>query len=226
MSPAQLEWEMTMEVAQHFNDLLMRLRSFGLPLVVIVAGAAFGLSIDVQVQDVPNWAVAALLTANAIVVALVLVFVWTRPGWGAAAPDAEEYRIRGDVELHERLMWCLPLVFAAAGAASYWWFAAVDRVDLTSEVDYSAGPMVLLLAVAILVVLYALDRFYYYKLLLGAVNRASQLEAQMQFRLTDTITGLTAPRQSATIVTLLYFLPGLVAYSIMLAFLIVNPAIK
>jgi len=225
-TPQYAEWEMALFVTQHFNDLLMRLRSFGLPLLVTVGAVGFALSLDRQMADVPNWAIAALLTTNASIVGLVLARLLRRPGWGVAPETAKQCDIQGGLEFWEQVMWCILLVFAVAAAGSYWGLASVDRVDLTAEQTLSAGAPVLLFGLTILIVLYALDRFYYYKLLLGAVNRASTLERQLQFRLTDTITALTAPHQSATIVTLIYFLPGIAAYSIMLALLVLNPEIS
>lgn len=224
-TPHQAEWEMALLVTQHFNDLLMRLRSFGLPLVVTVGAVGFALSLDRHIADVPNWAIGVFLVVNVGVVASLLAFLLRAAGWGRVPEAARQYDIQGGLEHWEKVMRWIPLAFAIAAGGSYWGLAAVDRVDLTSEQTFSAGAPVLLFGLTILVVLYALDRFYYYKLLLGAVNRASMLERELQFRLTDTITALTAPRQSATIVTLIYFLPGIAAYSIMLALLVLNPKI-
>jgi hypothetical protein len=200
---------MTLQVVQHFNDLLMRLRSFGLPLLVTVGAAGFALSLNRHIEDVPKWANAALLTTNAVVVPLLLVLLFRRPGWGLPPPSADAYDTNGKLEPWETVMWFTPTVFALAAAGAYWGLDLAHRVDLTKQEDCCAGVPVLAFGLTVLVVLYALDRFYYYKLLLGAVNRAS----------------LTEPGQSATIVTLLYFLPGITAYSIMLAFLVLNPTI-
>jgi hypothetical protein len=219
------EWQTAMQVAQHFNDLLMRLRSFGLPLLVTVGAVGFAFSLDRRVEQVPNWAAGAILSVNAVLMLAVVVLLLPREGWGRPSEEARDYPIKGGLEFWEKVMWCLPPVFAAATAVSYWLLVPFRPINLTEKEACSAGVPVLVFGLTVLVVLYALDRFYYYKLLLGAVNRSSELEKQLSFTLTDTITALTAPKQSATIVTLIYFLPGIAAYAILLILLVVNPTI-
>jgi hypothetical protein len=56
-----------------------------------------------------------------------------------------------------------------------------------------------------------------------ATRQLLQHSGDATFHLTDEITRVTAPHQSATIVTLLYSLPGLLAYTFLLMLVVVNP---
>jgi len=219
------EWRMALQEAQHFNDLLLRLRAFGLPLIATVAGAGFALGLDVEIRQVDQWVPAAFVTFNALLVPGAAVYLLFRQGWGRVPERAAGLGLTGVLVGWERSLWCLAALVAVCWAVVYWSLAAVGEIDLTEAQTFSAAPLVLLFALAVLLVIYFLDRFYYYKLLLGAVNRASQVERDLKFRLTDTITAVTAPHQSAAIVTLVYFVPGMLAYMVLLLFVVLNPEV-
>ncbi len=218
------EWKMAVTLAQHFNDLLLRVRAFGLPLITTVAGAGFALGLRVEIRHVDEWIPAAGITGNGVLVTALLFFLLWRKGWGVAPARAEHVALQGNLQFWEKNMWwCVGLV-ACAWVIAFWSLVWAGEIDIKASRSYSAAPIVLFFGLAVVISLYALDRFYYYKLLMGAVSRASELEQELGFRLTDTITNLTAPGQSATIVTLLYFLPGMKAYFLLLIFVVLNPA--
>jgi len=217
------EWRMTLQTAQHFNDLLLRVRAFGLPLIVTVAGAGFALGLNGEIRGVEQWVVATLITLSAAVLPGGAVYLLHREGWGTVPNRASGVALTGALEGSERLLWWLAILVGFFSGAAYWALVVMGHIDLGDSETFSTAPLVLLFAVAVLLALYFLDRFYYYKLLLGAVNRASHLEKRFGFRLTDTITEITAPRQSATIVTLLYFIPGILACTLVFLFVVLDP---
>jgi hypothetical protein len=70
---------------------------------------------------------------------------------------------------------------------------------------------IVLFALSLLLGLYGMDRFYYDKLLMGAVNRARHLEKQLGFTLTHTIRKTIPPQHARTLITTMYWLPALSA---------------
>lgn len=215
--PRRVEWLAVTTITQHFNDLLMRLRAFGLPLVGTIAGAGFTLGLNSEFARLSDWTAAVFVTANAaLLVAIVPFLLWVR-GWGSKGAEP----LNGT----ERLMWWIPVAVAVAMAVAFWTLVCADRIDLTAKHTYKAGPLILFFALAVLVVFYALDRFYYFKLLLGAIARATELEKQLGFRTTATVSQYVLPQHAASIVTLLYFLPGIAGYVALLILVGLNPVI-
>jgi hypothetical protein len=159
------EWRMALQVEQHFNDLLLRVRAFGLPLIATVTGAGFVLGLDVEIRSVNQWVPASFVTFNAIVVVGGGVYLLFRQGWGRVPARARELPLTGVLEAWERFLWCLGAFIAVCWAIVYWVLVLVGEIDLTQAETYSAAPLVLLFAVAVLLALYFVDRFYYYKLL-------------------------------------------------------------
>jgi len=129
------------------------------------------------------------------------------------------------LNLSEQLMWWFVVAVALAMAVAFWWLVAVDETDLSEQHQYTAGPLVLFFALTVLIVLYALDRFYYFKLLRGAVHRATELEDELGYKMTATISQWVLPQHAASIITLLYFLPGIAGYVAMLTLIGLNPII-
>ncbi len=125
----------------------------------------------------------------------------------------------------EKVMWALVPLAAVAAAVAFWVLRWQDKIELGLGYSLSARPIVLFFALAVLVVLYVLDRFYYYKLLMGAVGRAAELEEALGFRMTKTITNFVLPQHAATTITLLYFVPGMAAFCLLLVLLGFNPLI-
>ncbi len=81
---------------------------------------------------------------------------------------------------------------------------AGESLALSNTSECSLAPAVLMVACMLLCGLYFLDRFYYYKLLLGAVSRAAELERALGFQLT-TRTVAFMPRQRATVLLSLFY---------------------
>ena len=68
----------------------------------------------------------------------------------------------------------------------------------------------MLAGIVLLAALYALDRFYYFKLLVGAIRRTNELEEspELSFQLTRRTTQSISQPHAATLMTLFYCLPG------------------
>jgi hypothetical protein len=230
MGRAELEWQMTLQVAQHFNDLLMRLRSFGLPLLVTVMGLGVGLSFKYEIREVPGWATLAIVTANCLVVVPLTVLTSIRPGWGNPPKNWREGHASdlpdGSLEFVERLMWACPPILAFITFLYFTCRVGNNLSLLERHVTYSGSLPVLLFGLGLLLVLYTLDRFYYYKLLLGAVCRATEIESGFGIELTSRISSLINSSQSAAVVTFIYFIPGLIGYFVALALLLFHPSLN
>jgi len=98
-------------------------------------------------------------------------------------------------------------------------FAAVNIHDLASSKEslafsntatYSLVPIGLIVAVVLLIALYAMDRFYYYKLLIGAVSRLVVLEKSLGFKITDTTSEFMPRKYATNLITFYYSLPGII----------------
>jgi hypothetical protein len=215
--PRYDEWQMVVTTAQHFNDLLMRLRAFGLPVVGTIAGAGFTLGLNNKFADVPDWTSAVVVSVNAVGVSLLVVFLLFVRHWGS-----EQY---SPLNAAEKTMWWSVVVVALGMAVAFWSLRCAGRITLTDEHALNAGPLILFFALAVLIVLYALDRFYYYKLLLGAVSRATELEEGLGYKMTRAISEHIQPQHAASIITLLYYLPGMTSYIALLILVGLNPLI-
>ena len=81
---------------------------------------------------------------------------------------------------------------------------------LNNPATYSLMPIAILAAVVLLASLYIMDRFYYYKLLIGAVNRLAELEEGLGFEITARTSHFIPSEYATSIVTFFYCLPGIV----------------
>jgi len=214
---AHREWEMVIGVAQHFNDLLMRLRAFGLPLLGTIAGAGLTLGFDKKVGTVPDWSSGAFVGMNAFAVTLVVPYLLYARKW------ARDKKVPFHVS--EQILWWTVPAIALAALGGFVYLCASDAIDLKDEHAISAGPLILFFALAVIVALYAVDRFYYYKLLMGAVDRATELEGRLGYEMTPRITAFIPPQEASSIVTLLYYLPGVLGYIALVVLVAFNPII-
>lgn len=98
-------------------------------------------------------------------------------------------------------------------------FTAVNIYNLASSKEsftfsntatYSLAPIGLIVAVILLIALYAMDRFYYYKLLIGAVSRLVVLEKSLGFKITDTTSEFMPRKYATNLITFFYSLPGII----------------
>lgn len=211
------EWEIVISVAQHFNDLLMRLRAFGLPLLGTIAGAGLALGLNNSFARIPDWACAVFVGVNVVAVVFLVPFMLYGRKW------VDDKKV--EITTTEQVMWWSVPLLAVAMAIGFSYLCLSDTIDLTEHHTLNAGPLILFFALAVLIVLYIVDRFYYYKLLMGAVNRATTLEKKLGYEMTTTITEYIRPQEAASIITLLYFLPGVTGYVALMILVGFNPLI-
>jgi hypothetical protein len=110
------------------------------------------------------------------------------------------------LEIFEGAILCLvPILGLGIGLCCY-------RADFFGNAFAVSSPGVMgtmLFALSLLLGLYGIDRCYYYKLLIGAVKRADELERKLGFSLTRSISTMTPLKHSKNFITTMYWLPAL-----------------
>lgn len=214
---SELEWHQALETGRHFNDLLIRLRGLALPLLVAAAGLAASQDFAVVWSDVNVQAMAVACIAAGL---LVVAILWrARSEKPSEALATEPPSLKLDAEPH-------PVEWVTCGS-----FALLLLVDgailFTRSWNGTATmtvPVVIpLLALAVLLVtaVYALDRYYYFRLLVGAASRAHELEQAMDMKLTASITQSAPVTPARLLISALYLIPiavGLGALTLFFAF--------
>ena len=123
-----------------------------------------------------------------------------------AAKDAGSGTELTGLEILEGAILCsVPILGLAIGVCCY-------RADFFGNAFAVSSPGVMgtmLFALSLLLGLYGIDRCYYYKLLIGAVKRADELERNLGFSLTRTISTMTPLKHSKNFITTMYWLPAL-----------------
>jgi vacuolar-type H+-ATPase subunit I/STV1 len=192
------EWEKAEEVASHFNDLLMRVRTFGLPFVATAIGTGSGLGLLTEDTNVEvPWLALAVALGIAGVLLLVLV-LYLRFWWRAS----------------NRRLLVSPLeylVFLLVVLSLFSWVGVVawKMNGLTQSKEFLFSAPVLWFGSLVLFSIYLLDRFYYTSLLIGAVLRCERIEHASGRRL-NLSHGISfvAPHWTYTVLpTVLYLLP-------------------
>ena len=130
---------------------------------------------------------------------------WT-PLWGQVIP----------IYWFEFILWAIFVLIISI-------FAVVNILDLASSkeslsfsntANYSLVTIGLIVAVVLLIALYAMDRFYYYKLLISTVSRLVVLEKSLGFKITDTTSKFMPGKYATNLITFFYSLPGIVLLAI------------
>ena len=199
------EWKVATENARHFNDLLMRLRTLGLPMVITIIGAGVALLGTGLELQLPRYVIDFAGIVFAVLVLLIFITSIIRKDW------AKEHEFPVPLYGWERVAWGLvTLVFFGFFCAALIYDGFFFVGGLTDHKEYLAGVFVMLLGLVLLVALYSLDRFYYYKLLIGAIKRAGEIERQsnLSYHLTErTAESITQPN-ATRLITWFYWMPG------------------
>ncbi|MCK4787855.1 MAG: hypothetical protein KAV87_29140 [Desulfobacteraceae bacterium] len=211
------EWKVAMENARHFNDLLIRLRMLGLPMVItlFIAGIAAAHLVD----NIELWKWAMPLFLATLSLFGIGAIIWHTKNKGRfkikRAENKREHEENQSPSLpfsfFELVCWVIFVSIISASSANNLIALVTNRETLSflNVSSVSITPLAILPAVVLLVALYSMDRFYYYELLIGAVNRLSGLEKDLSYSITDT-TSRFIPRDRATnLVTFFYGLPGI-----------------
>jgi hypothetical protein len=210
------EWEAALASARHTDWLLIRLRAFALPVVVI--GVAFLASADLTsqwAQVAVEWYIAAFSVATTAFIGILVVMLALvlrdqesdAPGSATARPHAVEW-----------LIYAL-LAGALLACEAAWWVRALFHG--LEEANLPIAVLLVTFGTALASGLYLLDRYYYFRLLAGVLARAETLEDGLGFRLTASASGVSPRAPARVIVTLLYGLPVLAGLLVLVVFSVV-----
>lgn len=210
------EWKTTYKGAMHFNDLLMRLRTLGLPAIITITGGATAYTLNVRPWEVSTLLIGIILISLSVGLSMLVRWLFSRPYLGTALGKEEAVK---DICLKatEKTMWKIVLVLTYVYTIIFWvreWShtCALKNVPL--------GAFLIAFGLILLVSFYILDRFYYYCLLIGAVTRLERVENILGFEVTRTVSKMTPRYRSAVVITTLYFLPGIIGYTMFLTILV------
>jgi hypothetical protein len=198
------EWKAALENARNFNNLLLQLRGFGIPVVITImgGGVAFGSKIELPRISV-RWFSFGFI-GIAILLALIMIFIYVAARKGSPDTSLSKFEIAEGV-----ILWAVPFVTLVATI----YFRGRDSFGTTFAVANPGVIGIVLFALCLLLGLYSMDRCYYYRLLIGAVKRADCLETKpefgLRFSLTGSISGETPPDHAKTLITTMYWLPAL-----------------
>lgn len=195
------EWDKARDACARFDDLIMKIRTFGLPLIATVVGAGSAFGTKGPRLDVPWEATFGLIVGIGLFFALSLAYVVSRTR--AHAPS----RALGLGAIEMFSLWLIPACFGG-------W--AVGIALKTPDSLLFPSP-ILTLGGLLLFLIYLLDRFYYTALLLGAVGRARALEEQLNFKLSDAITEIAPPWTYTLLPAAMYVVPVLILVNLGLA---------
>ena len=188
------EWELARAAITHFDDLLMRIRTFGLPVLATVIGGGVAIGAEQPSLDVPWYVSLGVAIGIAVVFPVTLALIHL-------AEDKQQLPKGARVRPLENIGLLLGMVFALAWAGEL----IYERPS-----EYLLSAPVLVIGGMILFSIYLLDRFYYTTLLLGAVGRAKEIEKQKDMGLTIAIKH-AAPNWTYTVLpAAFYFIPVLI----------------
>lgn len=196
------EWKCATDSAMHFNDLLMRLRMLGLPMVITIIGV--GMFVLGEGNSITFYE--GLVDIVGLIIGLVIfIFVLVsrfREDW------KPNHNFPVPLYRWEFVCWILvPFTIIVYFSLAVVFDIFLDKGFYTYK-EYPIGALIILAGLALLSALYALDRFYYYKLLVGAINRATELEPQLGFKLTERISRSITQPQATRLITWFYWVPG------------------
>jgi len=211
------EWKVSMENARHFNDLLIRFRMLGLPMVVMISVAGIAANQIITNIELWKWTMPFIMLVISVfgLIALFwhtierLIFFFKK----VSNKGEHERKQEPPLPIYwlEFSLWTVFITIVTFFAISSVYNLAIAKEPfiLNNTATYSITPVALIFAWVLLIALYFMDRFYYYKLLIGAISRLVVLEKRLEFKITET-TSEFMPRKNATnLITLFYLLPGI-----------------
>lgn len=150
-------WKKTVDVQQHFNDLELRIRNFAISLLVAVVGAA------------------ALVTKENIAIRVGLIpALLLGLGWLAAI----EINLRSKEPSKKRRYWSLVVAMLAAVAA------ILVRVLFDGPIlNVPVGSVIIAAGAVGWLAFYFMDKYWYHRLLYGAVKEGVELEKVITARI-------------------------------------------
>lgn len=199
----EMEWGKARDTAVHFDGLIMQIRVFAVPLIGTAITAGSSLAGVAPNLEFP-WLGLILFSFGGSV--FFFLIGWRAWKW---APNPEEVRRRLKLDPYELLI----LGFTCVSLLG-WTAYLVERVlrselNATDQNQFFIAAPVLFAGGVILFVIYLLDRFYYTALLIGAVQRAEEIEAALrrELNLTTRISDAARGWTYRLVPTILYLLP-------------------
>lgn len=212
------EWKVSMENARHFNDLLIRFRMLGLPMVVTLSVAGIAANQFVTNIELWKWTMPFVMLGIAMfgLVGLLWHTVEKLKFFIRKVSNKAEHERKQEPPLpiywFEFFLWTVFVVIVSYFAVTNIYNLAIVKESsaLNNTATYSLTPIALTAAVVLLIALYAMDRFYYYKLLIGAISRLVVLEQSLGFKITETTSEFMPRKYATNLVTFFYSLPGII----------------
>ena len=197
------EWKAALENARSFNTLLLQLRGFGIPIVITIMGGGVAFASKIDIPTIPVKYYSFVLIVIAVVLFCTMAAIYR-----AAKGKTDETKIAAltKTEIWEGIILGLVPISGLGISLGFYYRDFFNNAFVVS----SPGVVgTILFALSLLLGLYGIDRCYYYKLLMGAVKRASKLESDLRFSLTKTISDVTPLEHSKNFITTMYWLPAL-----------------
>jgi len=213
------EWKTTMENARHFNDLLIRFRMLGLPMVITLAVAGIAFSNIIQKISLWVWGVPCIALIIALLLSIAFIMHTIQKIKGVCSVDKEQRKGLEEKQKPPLPFYWIEMLVWLMFISLFWWFSIGNIVNLVkggSSISFdnvslfSPITITVFSSVVLLMALYFMDRFYYYKLLLGAVSRLLALEECLKFEVTVTTSKFIPGKYATNLVTTFYGLPGLI----------------
>lgn len=198
-----IEWQEALRNARSFNTLLLQLRGFGIPIVITIMGGGVAFASNIDIPNIPVTYASIALVVIAFLLVFILVVI------GQALQQTPDTALSGFEKSEGYVLIAIPLLAVILTTCFRY-------RDLVSGAFVVANPGVIgivLFALILLLGLYGIDRCYYYRMLIGAVKRAAELEALQGFELTSSVAKETPPEHAKTLITTMYWLPALGALS-------------
>lgn len=190
------KWSTIIKTQMHFNEMIIRLRTVGLSLVITIMGAGFYLGFNKTNNFTLSKTLFIIVLSLIILVILHLVI--------RAIRKKSFSKVKRRTE--KGLLWIIiiiPTIFLF-----YFAFYIENPILIPMGSIISASGIVLLFS------LYLLDRFYYYELLVGAVKEGREFESGLDVSLSEKLTECVNEKEAGKIVTLYYCLPAICGITI------------
>ena len=165
------EWKVAMENARHFNDLLIRFRMLGLPMVITLSVA--GIAAASLVDDIELWKWGIPLLSATFSLFGIVAIIWHSTSklifQMKQAIQKKEHEERQTPPLlfsFFELAWWIIFMFIISWYSASSLFGLVtnsESLSFSNISNVSLTPLALIAAVVLLVALYSMDRFYYYE---------------------------------------------------------------
>lgn len=192
------EWKEALRNARSFNTLLLQLRGFGIPIVITIMGGGIAFATNIDIPGIPVTYASIAMLVIALLLAFILIVIHR------ALQKTPHTSLSGFEKWEGIILVAVPLLAVMLTMCFRY-------RDLVSGAFVVANPGVIgivLFALVLLLGLYGIDRCYYYRMLIGAVKRAEQLETGLGFSLTSSISEETPGKHSKTLITTMYWLPA------------------